>query len=280
MLSFGFGLCNATVLPRSTTKTARKARSSSGKPAKPRYRALAETLMDDIRRGRLPVGERLPGELELVELHDVSRHTVRASLKVLEDLGLIERQQGLGTVVIARDSAPSYVHNIQSPAELLQYPGESRLRVVDQGPVKVSRRLARRLKCRSGTHWHRIDGVRRLRDSGLAICWVSIYVLPEYAAVASRIGRTDRPVYELIEKYFDESIESVEVDFQAELIDDAAAERLDVQAGSPALTLVRRYVGRGKRQIEISVSQHPADRFNYTLALRRGWQSGSGWRES
>ncbi len=280
MLSSDFGLCNFRTLPRSTTKKVRKASGSPGKPALPRYRALAETLMDDIRRGRLKVGERLPGELELTELHNVSRHTVRASLKVLEDLGLIERQQGLGTVVKARQSAPSYVQNIQSPAELLQYPDDSRLRVVERSDVKVSRRLARTLKCRSGTHWHRIDGVRRLRDSGLAICWANIYVLPEYAEVAARIGRSARPVYELIERHFDESVESVEVDFKAGLISDEVAARLDVTPGSPSLTLVRRYMGRGRRHIEISVSEHPAEHFNYTLALRRGWQSGSGWRES
>ena len=235
--------------------------------------------MDDIRRGRLSVGERLPGELDLVRLHKVSRHTVRASLKVLEDLGLIERHQGLGTVVRARQSSPSYVQNIQSPAELLQYPDDSRLRVIGSEDVKLSRRLARTLKCRSGTRWTRIDGIRRVRESGIAICWVNVYVLPEYADVARRIGRSTRPVFELIERHFDESVESVEVDFRAGLVSREVAAQLEVAPGSPSLTLIRRYVGRGRRLIEISVSEHPADHFNYSLTLRRGWQSGSGWRE-
>jgi DNA-binding GntR family transcriptional regulator len=235
--------------------------------------------MADIRSGRIAVGERMPGELELVDVHGVSRHTVRASLKVLEELGLIERHQGLGTVVKAKRSAPTYVQHVQSPSELMQYPSDSRLKVVSVENIKASRALARILKCRSGTQWTRIDAIRRLRGSQLPICWSSIYVRPEYADITHKIGRSSVPVYELLERTFDERIESVEVDFRAGSVSEQMAERLGVDAGSPSLTLVRRYVGRGKRQIEISVSEHPADSFNYTLTLRRGWQSGSGWSE-
>jgi len=252
---------------------------TSKKSAKPRYRQLAETLMRDIQSGRFAVGDRLPGELELVDQHKVSRHTVRESLRVLEDLGLIKRHQGLGTVVHARSIGRSYVQHVHSPLDLMQYPSTSHLKVVGTEEVKVSRALARVLKCRSGTHWTRIDALRRLEDNNLPICWVNIYVVPEYASVARKIGRSRRPVYELIERTFDEQIESVEVDFRAGLVHDKAAALLEVDAGTPSLTLVRRYVGRGKRQFEISVSEHPADRFDYSIELKRGWQSGAGWNQ-
>ena len=249
------------------------------KTVKPRYRQLAETLMKEIRAGHPAVGERMPGEHELVEQYQVSRHTVRESLRVLQDLGLIQRHQGLGTVVRARESNPTYVQMMHSPAELMQYPADSRLTVVETEDVKTSRALAKRLKCPSGKHWARIGAVRKLRESGLPICWSSIYVLPEYADVASKIGRSRRPVYELIERSFGEAIDSVEVDFQAGLIDPRVAKILDVDVGTPSLILVRRYIGRGQRQFEISVSEHPAERFNYSLKLKRGWQSDSGWTE-
>ncbi len=249
------------------------------KSTKPRYRQLADILMHDIRSGRLAVGARLPGELELVDQHKVSRHTVRASLRVLEDLGLIDRHQGLGTVVRAQDLQQSYMQQVRSLDELMHYPENSRLKVVGSKDVKVSRALARQLKCRSGTYWTRINAVRRLQDSGLPICWVSVYVLPEYATVAGKIGRSKRPVYELIERTFGEQIASVEVDFTAGIISDDVAARLEVEPGSASMRVVRRYVGRGKRQFEISVSEHPADHFKYSLKLDRGWQSGKGWSQ-
>jgi DNA-binding GntR family transcriptional regulator len=253
--------------------------NDKSKPAKPRYRQLAEMLMNEIRAGKLAVGERMPGEYELVEKYQVSRHTVRESLRVLQDLGLIHRHQGLGTVVRARDADPTYVQMMESPAELMQYPASSRLRVVETDEIKASRPLAKLLKCPAGKRWTRVGAVRKLRDSGLPLCWVNIYVLPEYADVAKKIGRSRRPVYELIERTFDEQIDSVEIDFRASVVGEDVAAILEVEPGTPSLTLVRRYIGRGQRQFEISVSEHPADRFNYSLKLRRGWRSASGWTE-
>jgi DNA-binding GntR family transcriptional regulator len=55
------------------------------------------------------------------------------------------------------------------------------------------------------------------------------------------------------------------------------AAALEVAAGTPALTVVRRYHGKGARLIEVSVSEHPADRFTYSLELQRGWRSGERW---
>lgn len=249
------------------------------KSEKPRYRQLAETLMGDIRSGRLAVGERMPGEHELVEKYNVSRHTVRESLRVLQDLGLIQRHQGLGTVVRAKHSNPTYVQTIQSPVELMQYPGDSRLTVVETEEIKTSRALAKLLKCPAGRYWTRIGCVRKLQDGGTPICWSNIYVLREYSDVAVRIGRSRRPVYEIIERTFNEQIESVEVDIQAGLIEANIAKILHVEPGVPSLILIRRYLGRGQRQFEISVSEHPADRFNYSLKLKRGWRTETGWSE-
>lgn len=250
------------------------------KRRQPRYRELAEWLMGEIRQGRLAVGEKIPGELELVERHKVSRHTVRESLRVIEELGLIDRQPGLGTVVRARQSAPAYVQSVASPAELMQYPAESKMALRETEEIKASRALAKTLKCRSGSLWTRLGAVRKIRESGLPICWSDIYVIPEYASIAARIGRSRRPVYEIIEQEFDEQTRRVEVDIRAGLIGPKLAQELGVEANSASLILIRRYIGRGGRQFEVSVTEHPAENFNYSLTLERGWQSGTSWSAS
>ena len=42
----------------------------------PRYRVIAKELLDAIRSGKLAVGTRMPGELDLMKTYDVSRHTI------------------------------------------------------------------------------------------------------------------------------------------------------------------------------------------------------------
>ena len=98
--------------------------------AQPRYRALAEVLRIDLQAGRYPVGSVLPGELELVDRHRVSRHTVREALRCLEEQGLITRNRGIGTVVTALESPPGHVQRLASPAEWMRYPEGSRLVVL------------------------------------------------------------------------------------------------------------------------------------------------------
>jgi GntR family transcriptional regulator len=240
-----------------------------------RYERVAEALIADIRTRKIGVGDTLPGELELTERFAVSRHTVREALRRLEELGLIDRQQGVGTVVRSRQPVQTYVQSVRSPAELLQYPAESKLIVVGTGEIRASRRLARQLGCTTGSRWFRISCVRRLRESRVPICWVDVYVLPDFASIADVVGRR-QPVYEAIEQRFGQQVAAVDIDIRAGLVADEIAGPLDVPAGTPSLTVIRRYVGPDRRLFEVSVSEHPADRYTYSLQLKRGWQSGSG----
>jgi len=242
----------------------------------PRYRELAEKLMADIHSGRLGVGDKLPGEIELTQRFDVSRHTVREALRVLEDLGLIRRQRGVGTVVQARDVGPSYVQAVRQPNELMKYPRESRLHIISQTEVRLNRRLARQLGCATGSHWHRITAVRKLLDKRLPLCLVDIYVLPEFAGVGEVIPTSTLPVYELIAQMFQLDVDRVEMSISAGIVSEDVADTLEADTGTPTLELVRRYWSGG-RVFEVSVSRHPGDRFNYSLEFRRGWKSGGGW---
>jgi GntR family transcriptional regulator len=255
----------------------------------PRYKQLAETLIADVRAGKIKVGATLPGELELVDRFGVSRHTVREALRMLGELGLIERMQGIGTVVKARESNEAYVQTIRTPAELMRYPAESRLEVVAVAEIRATRKLAPLLGCPTGARWTQVSAVRRLQDAdsdtaagggrGRAICWTDVYVLPEFAGVARLIGRKSQPVYELIEEKFGEKVASVQVDLRAGLIPPVLATALDVSPGSASLTVVRRYTGQSKRVFEVSIAEHPAERYTYSLELKRGWHSGDAWTQ-
>jgi len=63
------------------------------------YRDLAQTLRGDITSGKWKAGSRLPTEMELAEMHGVSRITVRHALQLIEAEGLIRRRPKLGTFV-------------------------------------------------------------------------------------------------------------------------------------------------------------------------------------
>jgi GntR family transcriptional regulator len=242
----------------------------------PRYRELADGLIEGIRTGHYVVGEVLPGEIELTESYGVSRHTVREALRVLEDLRLIDRRQGIGTVVRSNQTTSGYVQTVTTPAELMAYPPDAKLYVMSSGEVSVSRRLARLLGCRGGSRWIKVSALRRFKDDRLPISWVDIYVQPEFAGIVPSIGKRGGRVYEMIQAQFGVTVARVAMDIRASLIPADMLDALKVEAGTPSLTVIRRYFSDSKRIFLIAVSEHPADRYFYSLQLSRGWQSGSG----
>lgn len=60
---------------------------------------LTDTLIDAVIDGRLAVGGALPPERDLADALEVNRTTLRQAVARLEQIGLVARRQGSGTVV-------------------------------------------------------------------------------------------------------------------------------------------------------------------------------------
>ncbi|MCC9708692.1 FCD domain-containing protein [Streptomyces sp. MNU76] len=72
------------------------------------FEEALEQILQVVRLGLVPGGERLPAERELAERLGISRVTLREVLKVLQDQGLIEARRGRygGTFVLPRADTP------------------------------------------------------------------------------------------------------------------------------------------------------------------------------
>ena len=243
----------------------------------PLYRQISDTLLAGIREGKFPVGTFLPGELELIDRFDASRHTIREALRVLEDMGLVKRQRGRGTLVLSTEASPAFVQMVRSPSELFSYPDSSIFRLLSDDRIKADKPLARELGCQVGDEWVQISGLRTLGEEGMPICLADVYVIPEYGSIAQRLGGGSRPVYEMIAETFKESIENITIRLTAGVLSEQKAAVLDAEPGSPSLSVSRFYEGRGGRIFEVSISEHPASNFSYTFEFTRGWQTADHW---
>jgi DNA-binding GntR family transcriptional regulator len=240
--------------------------------SRPRYQKVAEALIDEIGGGTFPLGSMMPTELELCERFKVSRYTVREALRRLEEMGLVARRQGSGTMVQATETRHGYVQSLNTLSELLQYPPDTRLNLLETETLKVDRATARLLQCRPGVTRVRLSGVRCPDGTGEPIGWTDLYIRSEYAEVASLIGKRPGPAYSLIEDEFGEHVEQVAVEMFPSAVPEHMAGPLGVEPGTPSMTVIRRYTGRGKRIFEVSVSVHPQDRFTYSITLKREWR--------
>jgi GntR family transcriptional regulator len=231
----------------------------------PRYRQLAQTLINEIESGRYPVGDLLPTEFELCEQFGASRFTVREAIKQLVHLGLVDRQPGVGTRVKTAQPASAYRQVMQRLADLQRYSAQTELEVFHAKAIALDKALCQLLRGSPGQVWLRAEGIRRVGERKPPICFTELYIHPAFRSLQGLIGRRLRtPVYTLIEQQFGEQVAEVEQQIRAVALSPAMARLLKARARSPALWICRHYVNRRGEVIEVAISTHPAERFTYS----------------
>lgn len=247
------------------------AHSISNGMIKHHYIRLAQHLTEGIVQGRYPLGTLLPTELQLCELYGTSRHTVRAALNELQQLGLVSRRKNVGTRVVATQVRNGFRPTLASLDDLVQF-GEEHTRVVQDVEIcKASGPLAEMLGCQPGERWLRISSLRL--QSGkrtVPIGWTDVYVAPAYAEIADEVkAQPDTLISTLIERRYGRRIAEIHQEICAcALTDERMARALRIAPGSAALKIVRRYLDAGGQAFEISVTIHPAERFSVSLRLK------------
>ena len=76
---------------------AARTRPAPGTPALAPYAQVRQAMLAELERGHYPPGTRMPSEADLVARFGVSRMTINRALRDLQNSGLVERLQGVGT---------------------------------------------------------------------------------------------------------------------------------------------------------------------------------------
>jgi DNA-binding transcriptional regulator YhcF (GntR family) len=111
-----------------------KSTVSPQKMNRPHFADIARDLTEGIASGHYPVGSYLRTELELRDHYQTSRHTVRAALHELQQLGFVSRRKNAGTRVESAQPRNDFRPSLASVDDLVQFGSEHlRLCAVDGG---------------------------------------------------------------------------------------------------------------------------------------------------
>ncbi|RDK08874.1 GntR family transcriptional regulator [Cupriavidus lacunae] len=246
--------------------------SRADSPVAPtRYAELASTLVKQIVEGRHVVGSLLPTELELAGQHGVSRHTVRASLRVLQDLGYISRKKAVGTIVESANPSAAYTQTFGTAEDLVRVAATEVRAIEDVRNVALDRVMARRLEAPVGGAWVLLSGLRvDARNGSTPVARADIYIDASLAGLVDAVRRYPHVmVSALIERERAIAITEIRQMVTATLIDATLAERLGVETGSAGLRLIRHYKDALGRIMEMTDTVYPADRVSVAFQLRR-----------
>ena len=244
-------------------------RVDASRGARPRYRVIAERLLEEIASGKHAVGSLLPTEIELCARFSASRYTVREALRVITDKGLVSRRPGAGSIVVAAAQPSVFTQTLNSLGEILSYPPDTYRAGSTSASIVADRKLAALLGCAPGTRWFRISGVRRSDAVALPLAWQDIYILPRLAGVVRSPDLDREPVYAQLERMFGQTTECARLEIFPSRVPRKIAAALAVKAGTPAMTVIRRYIDKDASNFETTVTVHPEGRFTYSMEFRR-----------
>ncbi|WNO72975.1 MULTISPECIES: GntR family transcriptional regulator [unclassified Streptomyces] len=230
-----------------------------------RARQLADLLRHQVRTGGFPGGA-LPLEGAIGEEYRVSRNTVRQALDLLRTEGLIERQPGVGTVVVSE----KYSHGLdrlQGLAETLHEHGDVTNEVRTVGPVTAPAPVARRLGLGEHSDVLCIERLRRLNGLPLSLDLTYVPMDLGTGLLGCDLEHTD--VFRLLESLAGQPLGTAEITLEAVNADAHSAAVLEAPRGSAVLMLERLTHLADGRPVDLEFIRFRGDRIAMSGLLHR-----------
>jgi len=230
-----------------------------------RARQVADVLRAQILRGDYP-HRTLPDERALMLEFGESRNTVRDALDLLRCDGLVERQQGVGTLVTAKKYAHG-LNRLMGLAETLREHGPITNEVRTAGPITPPRVVAQRLGVPAGEQVIYIERLRRL--SGLPLSLDLTYLPSDVGAQLLAEDLVNEDVFALIERTSGRALGTAEIEMEAVNADPHSADVLEIPRGAAMLLLERLSHFDDGRPVDLEYIRFRGDRLTMRAEMRR-----------
>jgi DNA-binding GntR family transcriptional regulator len=240
----------------------------------PLYQQIANDLRKKIKDQTYEPGQRLPSEHELIEEYQVSRLTVRKSLKLLLEYDLIIIQQGKGMYVkfpaIQTDILNDVldVKNFRGIFETLTGQGLNlRIKLVQYVEEQPPKNIAEALECPIDTKIRTIYRLFYLKD--MPIAYNVTYLSPDVAFTKEMVEKLEhQPLSTLIKSNNGNSqlsVEEISCSIGVRPVTDDIGERLNVPEGHPLMTLSRIFYYKDATPLVVGLMYLNTDSYQFTI---------------
>lgn len=236
-------------------------------PASTLYARIEETIAKEIAQGEYRPGDKLPAEDALIERFQVSRITVRRAIQNLVSRGLLEIRRGLGTFVLSPRIEAELTKLTGFVEDMKSVGRKATARVVSQGVVAASARVAERLQLTKGTKVMRIKRVRLAEGTPVSLDETYLPLL-----LGKQIVQNDlrlHPIFTLLEERYGVPLVEADYELEAVIATKAVAEALQVTVGSPIFQIERTSMTTGNQPVDYEVLSYRGDLVRFVTKLLR-----------
>ena len=212
--------------------------ASEGPAFSPLYQQIKALITRSLQAGEWRPGEMIPSETELAARYKVSQGTVRKAIDALADENLVMRRQGKGTFVATHSEQKIQFRFLRLMADDGDTGNVTR-RVIDCRRLRAPAEVGRALELKTGDGVVQVRRVMLFRSVPVVLddIWLPGHLFK--GLTAERLSEYRGPMYGLFETEFGVRMIRAEEQLRAVAADPAAAELLQVKAGTPLLSVER-----------------------------------------
>ncbi len=232
----------------------------------PLYRRIASTIESLIQASALPANAVLPPERDLAETLKIGRVTVRNAYKELIIGGFVEQRQGSGTFVAERPGRITQpLWRLSSFSEDMRSRGKTPgARIVERQMASPSPEEAFGLGVGLDSRVFRLSRLRLADGRPLALERAAVP-----AAFLTDAQFSSESLYAALDQRGFRPVHALQR-LSAVIADAASAQMLDIEAGSPALQIIRISRLSDGRAVEYTHSLYRGDAYDFVAELRLG----------
>jgi len=233
----------------------------------PLYYQLDRALRKRINSGQITPEDPFPTERQLCEEFGVSRTTVRQTLMILENEGLIKRKQGRGTFVVGREEANSPMEMYGYIDDLFIVGARSKLEFHSKELVKIDALLSQDMGLEEGEEVYFFEGIR-VFDFRLRALFQAH--LPKEIGEQLPWQNLDSPyLISVVEKISLETVKHAKQITSAILATEHQADLMKIPSGSPLLVTKRIYFSSKDAVLQMATTYLPGGVYNPVSKLER-----------
>jgi GntR family transcriptional regulator len=241
----------------------------------PRYYQVYTVIAQRVREGEWTPERPMPTEQDFSAAFNVSRVTIRKALNMLQEEGLILRQQGRGTFAVPPASRKQGRANMSGLLEnVADFEQHTKVRVLSFGKVALADEAARLLECEPGAPALKITRIRS--DSQSPFSYTTTYVPEPEADLLSEAALGTQTVSSALDKAGVATV-SAEQRLSATAAGVEVAKHLRIDVGAPLISMTRVMRDDSGRPVEVIQALYRPDKYEYRVNLSRDNGDAPRW---
>ena len=241
----------------------------------PRYYQVYTVLAQRVREGEWTGDASMPTEQDFAASFGVSRVTIRKALNMLQEEGLVLRQQGRGTFALPPPQKRQGRANMSGLLEnVLDFERHTKVRVLSFGKIALPDEPARLLECPTGTQALKVVRVRS--DTQSPFSYTTTYVAEPEANLLDEATLGHQTVSNALGKAGVATV-SAEQRLSATVAGVEVARHLRIDVGFPLISMTRVMRDEAGRPVELIEALYRPDRYEYRVNLSRDHGDAPRW---